>query len=423
MDELKKILISESCIPPLKSGEYIMTVYVDSDVLGDSQSAEKTIFIEGPRFSLQPDDVFAVYPPGNEKGSFGTSLPHIIFNRKTLPWERSVLKQDGVNNSAEPSYETPWVSLLQLWESEIIDIKSDTVKNTVSVNDKDIYFPKLHIKEEEEDEMCSYIDLEVSLFKEVFPAYEDLSFLCHARKTNPYYKADSDTGDEWCSVVIGARIPDASDEGRKNRVYLVSLEGYDNYSDNKELDNYKYVRLIVLYSWIYESVTKPYHFREICEELSLGLLSMPLQESNEKINPYIENGYVPFIHNMRNGEKTVSFYRGPLTPAAVENSSDFLPAVSADALYVYDPDIGMFDISYAYAWQIGRMIALSNKTIALKIMKQRTLNRQKLHLASVKSIMPKYFCERSSDKMGIALHDSIVENVLRVLNDNIGGAL
>lgn len=423
MDDLKKILISESCVPPLKSGEYVMSAYIDSDVLGRSQSAEKTIFIEGPRFSLQPDDVFAVYPPKNEKGSFGTSFPHIIFNRKTLPWERALLEQNNDKSNASPSFETPWLSLLQLWEEEIIDIKSDTVKNAVSAKNKDIYFPELQIKKEEEEEICSYIDIEVSLFKEVFPAYEDLVFLAHARRTNPYYKADNNTGDEWCSVVIGSRVPDSSNKGQKNKVYLVSLEGYGNYTENKKLDDYKYIRLIVLYSWIYESVSEPYHFKEICNELSLGFLSMPSMDDSEKLNSYIENGYVPFIHNIRNGEKTVSFYRGPLTPVNVKSSTDFLPAGSADALYIYDPDVGMFDISYAYAWQIGRMLALSDKTIALKIMKQRTLNRQKIHAAIAKKIMSKWFYEKTANKTDEETNEGVVENVLKILNDNIGGAL
>lgn len=131
--DIKKAVFAESCVPPLKSGEYIMTSVLESDTFGNSETASQILFIEGPRFSLQPDDVCSVYPPNNEKGSFGMSLPHIVFNRKTFPWERSIDKQ---LNSVEgqPSNETPWVSLLQLWENEIVDIKTDKVKNVLQID-------------------------------------------------------------------------------------------------------------------------------------------------------------------------------------------------------------------------------------------------------------------------------------------------
>jgi hypothetical protein len=40
---------------------------------------------------------------------------------------------------------------------------------------------------------------------------------------------------------------------------------------------------------------------------------------------------------------------------------------SADAASAYDPDTGLFDISYAAAWQLGRMLALGSKSFSVAL--------------------------------------------------------
>jgi hypothetical protein len=71
-------------------------------------------------------------------------------------------------------------------------------------------------------------------------------------------------------------------------------------------------------------------------------------------------GYTALLHQTRDGGKTVSWYRGPLLPARV--ATDVLPDTlsSADAATRYDPASGMFDLSYAGAWQIGRLLAIQD---------------------------------------------------------------
>ena len=352
-ESIKKAVFAESCVPPLQSGEYVMKAVSRSKTLGDSVSAQKTLWVEGPRFTIAKEDICCVYPPENGRGSFGKSLPHIVFSRKTLPWERSADAQtDG--RKASPSFHTPWLALLQLREEEGGAVSTDTVAHAVNPDSLEVYFPKLHLRKGEESEMCSYIDLETSLFRRIFPAYEDLVYLCHARQTDPYIKSD-DTGgptDTWCSAVMGARMPDVSQEGKKNRVYLVSLEGYDDYSNQAKIDAFSKIRLIVLYSWTYEAISLPWHFKEICSSLGIGSLGL-------LDTPFSENGYLPIPHQIRNGDQTVSFYRGPLTPAAKERQE--IPSVSSsDSLYIYDPDLGMFDVSYACAWQTGSPASVSS---------------------------------------------------------------
>lgn len=405
---VKKAVFAESCVPPLQSGEYIMKAVSRSKTLGDSVTAKQELWVEGARFTIAKEDICCVYPPENGRGSFGNSLPHIVFNRKTLPWERSTDTQTN-DAAGAPSFHTPWIALLQLREGEGGIVSTDTVQNAVNPKSSDIYFPHLHLRKGEEAEMCSYLDIETSLFRKVFPAYEDLAYLCHARQTEPYLKSD-DTGgpkDEWCSAVMGARMPEISDEGKKNRVYLISLEGYDNYSNHTQIDRFSHVRFIVLYSWVYEAVSFPWHFKEICSSLKTGSLGLSAEGQNEEISAFLENGYIPMRHQIRNGDVSVSFYRGPLTPA-VTAYQEIPPVSSADSLYIYDPDIGMFDVSYACAWQIGRLLTLNRKSIAMKIMQARGTNRKHAHAASLQLKMNMQCSLNGEEDQKVSLTNSVL---------------
>jgi hypothetical protein len=82
---------------------------------------------------------------------------------------------------------------------------------------------------------------------------------------------------------------------------------------------------------------------------------------------YLAMGCVPFHHKMRLGNQTVSWYHGPFVPG-LPNAND-LPEQnrSADDLMLYDKAIRMFDVSYAAAWELGRLLTLQNRRAALDL--------------------------------------------------------
>ncbi|MGB5936101.1 MAG: hypothetical protein WBG76_09575, partial [Ornithinimicrobium sp.] len=87
-------------------------------------------------------------------------------------------------------------------------------------------------------------------------------------------------------------------------------------------------------------------------------------------------GHIPLKHSLRGGEDILSFYRGPLAPGPTSTDAAAevpLPVHTADRLLRYDPTIGMLDVSYATAWQLGRLLSLQNKTFShsLFVWKQR----------------------------------------------------
>jgi hypothetical protein len=70
-------------------------------------------------------------------------------------------------------------------------------------------------------------------------------------------------------------------------------------------------------------------------------------------------GFYPLPHQLRQGGKTVSWYHGPLSTGSPWKSFPE-PAQSSDSLLRYYSENGMFDVSYAAAWELGRLLALQN---------------------------------------------------------------
>ncbi|MEM7309117.1 MAG: hypothetical protein AAF682_20705 [Planctomycetota bacterium] len=77
-------------------------------------------------------------------------------------------------------------------------------------------------------------------------------------------------------------------------------------------------------------------------------------------------GQVLLPHRMRGGETSFSWYRGPLTPS-VTSQEVALPVRAADELVRYDPVHGVFDVSYASAWELGRLLLLRDKGASISV--------------------------------------------------------
>lgn len=93
----------------------------------------------------------------------------------------------------------------------------------------------------------------------------------------------------------------------------------------------------------------------------------------------IESGYSMARYRTQTGEVTACLTRGPLVPSAVPPAPDWWPGTSMDGtdLHILDPTLGLMDLSYANAWQIGRCMALGDEafTSALYRVRHQILTR------------------------------------------------
>lgn len=283
--------------------------------------------------------------------------------------------------------------------------------------------------------VCHYIDIPATTFNKIAPSLDDLLMTAHVRTVEMQHKpiASGQTvnQEESFSLVISNRLPESLSKppapgtppAGQNLAVLVSLEsmefalrGYDTSSHyaTEVVNKGGKVRLVVFHQWsftswkdtsfTFETILKSLNGRGANKDMdkvavSKSLLRMENIPNNQGgkddqmvIQNMLELGYLPMNHTTRvfhstEPSKTVSWYRGPFIPfnKPIPNlnleSSDGPLVYSADALLRFDPKIGMYDVSYAVAWQLGRLLALQDKSFSV------ALYRWKQEIASQYSIL------------------------------------
>ncbi len=84
-------------------------------------------------------------------------------------------------------------------------------------------------------------------------------------------------------------------------------------------------------------------------------------------------------HYTRTGEMTYSMYRSPCVPYRGAAITELKKAHTADGRLIYDKETGIFDVSYAAAFQLGRLITLNRPEIAAKILAHRNDVKMSAH--------------------------------------------
>jgi hypothetical protein len=187
-------------------------------------------------------------------------------------------------------------------------------------------------------------------------------------------------------VVLGNRFPETGTSGTmgKNTACVVSLEGFERhlYGEPAARQAEK-VRLAVLATWDFFCQGDA-TFKTVMKDLDTGLLTLPASRvvqadpgAARQVEEAFELGYTALDHRIRNGEKTVSWYRGPLVPLKYQKLETYTHLPSADAALRYDYQTGLLDASYAAAWQLGRLLALQNTHFAKSLFRYRNKERQK----------------------------------------------
>lgn len=400
-DENQSMSLYDGFEPRIKAGNYRFIVQQSLKVAGLPEHhyyRDQRFRVTGPRYSLPPDDILTTFPPNGATGSYGYNLPHIVLRKRALPWERELLLPNGQD---VPS---PWLALLVLTQAELDEAckffdndllsHSDTsnkaefptqLLNTAAPADllaapeqpvrkglhqQNALLPCL-AKEEEgtNNVLVNVLDLPYNTFAAVCPRQADLPYLAHIRCVDTSNKASLEMhADGEFAVLIANRFPQPG----ANYVYLVSLEGWEEVI--RQLDNPDYqpgadrVRLVVLSSWTFVDDEAGFHtFGGLMGNLNASLFVAPLppQGSGETTaDVHLGHGYVPVQYQPRHGQATFAWYRGPFAPCKVDNLEKGNPFARADEALVLDPQAGLLDISYAAAWQLGRLLALASPSFA-----------------------------------------------------------
>jgi len=372
--------------PPLEDGDY--QVAVEQTVSWGTTETEPfsshyAFSILGPRFTLDPSLIHSSFPPPSHTGHFDRYLPQMVFSRRGLPWERTL---DGGAPPIGGPY-IPWLALLS-FTTDAPKPKTVTVGEVINNTDKTVYRPVL--QQEHGDDLssqCTVIDVDLATYQALIPSEADLEFLASARFVSVTNKEITETTEDgWFSVILGNRFPD---KGGSTQVYLVSLEGFKDHlhGGSGSFGAATKVRLVVLTGWKFTTFDDQQSFRQLMDNVTVDRLQLTPKapvESAEAVTPEetvaaaFNMGFTGVNHTTREGEKTVSWYRGPLQPMdnALAKGDSY---ATSDAALRYDPGTGMFDVSYAAAWEIGRLLALHDPRFAAAINECRSRNVQSLH--------------------------------------------
>jgi len=405
--------------PSLPAGDYSVQVEQTLDSTSDKLvfGSEQAFTVDAPQISLPAGSVYSVYPPQGHSDTVDI-LPHVVLHDPHLPWERvasTEARKDATRNKV------PWLALLTFTQDELrvpatvlataFDGKtqSDTTLaipatgsdvNGWSKDGQLIISPltKLGLPD---SSSTNVVVLPPWLFTAFVTSYQedtdtpkdnqdkpDVSryrFLAHVRNINTEGMADAGAqeGSSLFSVVVAHRIgPLDTAQPTTIVAHLVSIEGVEG-MDLPVVA--QYVALCSLHSWTYtslpaSSLTPLELFKNVGK--TLGLLRTPdslinqlgNDQVSQRIADRLRDGYALTKYRTRTGEITAAITRGPLTPTAVKHPiREGCSSVSnsGDELQVLDPEVGLMDLSYSAAWNLGKAMAVANRAFAAALARLR----------------------------------------------------
>ncbi|ARF53247.1 hypothetical protein [Streptomyces gilvosporeus] len=359
---------------------------------GDPLTAEHSFEIRAPQFVLDAASVHAFYPAPGAAGDFTRTLPHVTLTRAPLPWERD-------QRWSRADRRAPWMALLLFRAGELPDdpeglahTTKRTVAKLVTPDEPGVLGPALTgLPPETLSSDCHTIDVPAALFNALVPREEEMYYLAHVRDVRPAaLRDDGETFTEGTfGVLTGNRFPVTTGD---YAAHLVSFEGFDGRLEGELPPGTEFVRLASLWAWSFRCDTKaafdaqgilqklvaPGH--DDPEDLALRLPpgTDPPSDPDDAQQLALERlrrGFVPVAHRVLSGERTYGWYRGPATPVT---APEVPPVVgergthtSADHALIYEAEHGLFDVSYAAAWTLGRAVGLADPQYAAETVRAR----------------------------------------------------
>lgn len=392
--------------------------------------SKQDFFVDAPQFSLPAGSVYSIYPPHGYSDD-NRILPHVVLSDPHLPWERLGSPASEENGLTDERNKVPWIALFTFTSDELKlatgALGGQTCQQTdtlaVNMTVKELR-AKANVASPITDDMGPNVDdasgdfifTKPELFKNLFSCFDEnnkrqdtggpettrYKYLSHVREINTTGMAVAGVEEIGIfSIVVGSRSGPLNNTAPESVfVHLVSIEGVE---DMKSFPTTDYVALCSLYSWAY-TVMPPgmlnVHeaFDNIGKTLSVlqpdASITDPLSNGGNvkaRIAARLLDGYSLVRYRTQTGEQTVALYRGPLTPTLVQPSDTIAKACSNSGqdLQILDREVGIMDISYSTAWNLGRTLALGNQAFAAALFRLRATiharTMKKLKISAVRS--------------------------------------
>jgi hypothetical protein len=285
------------------------------------------------------------------------------------------------------------------------------------------------------DARCDCVEASAGLLKEILPTVEELHLLTHVRQVNiEDRELSANDSDGWFSVVVSNRVPQrnrkyraclVSLEGRTDLLTnveppvasdffigpvfeLLTTAATDTVTPARPVvtdatpglafnaadlsvpsggvsalglragveflppqlltENLRYVRrerLVLLHTWLFECKGGG-TFQQLAENVDVGLIG----EVRGDFPKVADTGHLPVEMRDRAGSPQTAWYRGPLVPFPVTRDTRG-PYHSADQARRVSPETGLEEITYAAAFEVGRLLAAADGRLAQELMRWR----------------------------------------------------
>jgi hypothetical protein len=414
-----QMILYDDILPPLPDNSYRMTLQTNVTIGNQPQPLDQkqSFFdINGPRFRLQAADVAGVFPPRNGNGPFDGVIPQIAMYRRTLPWERELDPDNQIGtpttNSDLPALSKdglPWVALLVFEEGEYTLLENKPLEQVLPKTVLDRMGNPTGIT-------CDAIEVNNSLLDAVLPSKEELQLLAHVRQVNVEDRELAvGSKDGFFSVVMSNRLPSPN---AKCRACLVSLELWpelvakepppsligmrvveaighvlppaagirgaatQNPAVIVNTQLFLNTRLVVLYSWQF-TVVGDNNFRGLMQTIDVGLMGKVAEPGHPALT---DTAHIKLDLQDRAGAPEQVLYRGPLVPFQLTRDP-LGPYHSADQCRRATVETGAEDVSYAAAFETGRLLAAADPRLAQELMRwRREAYKQSSRIDSVSKV-------------------------------------
>jgi hypothetical protein len=380
-------------LPLLGAGEYeieaTQTVTMpDEDSFEDVETQK--ILVRAPRYSIPGSLIHSVHPAPSSIGDYNKSLPFITLNSKQLPWMRD----------AQGGAECPWMALMLFKPEELITAVGNDSPTKVT---RSSITPKDAGTGEKKGIPAYTIEVRNDIYQALVPNMNERRFFAHVREIDAGPNAqDGMEGKGSYSVVVSNRMPtmpiDPTEDSQAYIAHLVSMEDLSEATvtagdEGEPGDGESTTRLVSLYSWCFETTTAGANFQAIASQLDESFLKPDLppqfatqnDPTKQEVVRRYDAGYVALNSTTRFGEPTFAWYRGPFVPVIPDYITNvgLVPFASSDEAMIYDQGSGIFEQSYAVAWQTGRMVTLANNEAAQEIFKWKQHGIAMLNLIEI----------------------------------------
>ena len=362
---------------PLTAGSYRLVLQQSVTLDGEDPRhyyRDQRVKVLAPRYSIEPDDIQAYFPPAGGTGAYGNTLAHLVLGSRNLPWERTL----------SPEKTEPWLALLVVAEQEIeegnVQFKRGTIADLAPDRPDDLHgddellrdwskrdpngtvlLPKFR-RSEDANTPVTLLDLNLDLFLKLCPTRTELPLLAHVRCVDIGDKVPLEmvAAGEFSVLVANRFAPPGA-----NTVYLISFEGWNYLLDAPgAAQPASRVRLITLANWSFVNDPAGHDtFGGLMQRLKRNSSEFGANIAVSSGSPYVDQalkrGYVPLDYKPLESTATFAWYRGPLAPLKRDPVTQKV-FEDADAAMILDPERGVMDVSYAAAWELGRLLALSS---------------------------------------------------------------